>query len=310
MNKRRKVSPEIEILRSDRQVKIVLDGEAGEASPVDTGVPQGSPAAPIIFVTYLSGIFDEVEQKVPGVSGLSFVDDIGWWADGEDEEKVAANLSGAAAAAIDWAANNGVAFDHGKTEAAIFHRKKSTPTATVMVGNNAVPFNKEATRWLGIWLDSQLTLKEHHATRLKDGRNALTRLRRLAGRLGLSPANCRKVMTACIQSVAMFGAELWWREKEPEARSDGLESCSGWSTNKHGRQQEHSGPPTRERSRWSLGSDRRPTSWKTDSGDSGYVCSACHVGTKLERWSALAQRSVRGCRPPSHAPGGQKRRFC
>jgi len=27
--------------------------------------------------------------------------------------------------------------------------------------------------------------------------------------MGISPANCRKVMTACVQSVAMFGAELW-----------------------------------------------------------------------------------------------------
>jgi len=39
----------------------------------------------------------------------------------------------------------------------------------------------------------------------------MTRLRRLTGQMGLSPANCRKVMTACIQSVAMFGAELWWK---------------------------------------------------------------------------------------------------
>jgi hypothetical protein len=59
-----------------RQVKLVLDGETGDASPVDTGIPQGSPAAPILFVTYLSGIFDEVERTVPGVKGLSFADDI------------------------------------------------------------------------------------------------------------------------------------------------------------------------------------------------------------------------------------------
>jgi len=49
-------------LHSDRQVKIALDGEMGEAHPVDTGVPQGSPAAPILVITYLSGIFDEVEN--------------------------------------------------------------------------------------------------------------------------------------------------------------------------------------------------------------------------------------------------------
>ena len=90
-------------------------------------------------------------------------------------------------------------------------KERAEVKAKVNVGDNEIPFNKEATRWLGVWLDSQLTLKEHHATRLKNRRNALTRLRRLAGQLGLSPANCRKVMTASIQSVAMFGAELWWK---------------------------------------------------------------------------------------------------
>ena len=76
------------------------------------------------------------------------------------------------------------------------------------MGPNTVPFNKEATRWLGIWLDSQLALKEHHDIRTKKGKQAMTRLRRLTGQMGLSPANCRKVMMACVQSVAMFGAEL------------------------------------------------------------------------------------------------------
>jgi len=89
-------------------------------------------------------------------------------------------------------------------------RKGTEAKAKVIVGEEEVAFNKEAMRWLGVWLDSQLTLKEHHATRLKSGRNAMTRLRRLTGRMGLSPANCRRIMTACVQSVAMFGAELWW----------------------------------------------------------------------------------------------------
>jgi len=77
-------------------------GPPGEtrARPVDTGVPQGSPAAPILFATYLSGISDEVESAVP-VRGLSFVDDIGWWADGADDEAAAAKLSDATAAFID-----------------------------------------------------------------------------------------------------------------------------------------------------------------------------------------------------------------
>jgi len=198
---------------TDRQVRLVLDGEVGVPNAVDTGVPQGSPAAPILFVTYLSGIFDAVEQAAPGNSGLSFIDDIGWWVEGRNDKEVAAKLSQAAAAAIEWAGKNGVAFDQGKMEAAMFWRRKrgTVAAAKVKVGDSEVPFNKEATRWLGVWLKSQLTLKEHHATRLKSGRNAMTRLRMLTGKMGLSPANCRRIMMACIQSVAMFGAELWWK---------------------------------------------------------------------------------------------------
>jgi len=90
-------------------------------------------------------------------------------------------------------------------------RKGAEAKAKVRVGDNIVPFNKEATRWLGVWLDSQLTLKVHHATRLNSRQNAMAHLQRLTGRMVLILTNCRRIMTACIQSVAMFGAELWWR---------------------------------------------------------------------------------------------------
>jgi len=95
------------------------------------------------------------------------------------------------------------------SEAAIFRRKKTIPTATAKVGANTIPFNKEGAQMLAIWLGSQLTLKDHHTIRLKDGKRAMARLRRLAGQKGLSHTNCRKVMTVCIQSVARFGLELW-----------------------------------------------------------------------------------------------------
>jgi len=192
-----------------RKVKLVVDGEAGDISPIDTGIPQGSPVAPILFVTYLSGMFDEVESAVPDVQGLSFADDIGWWVKAENEKEVAAKLAEAEAVSLDWAKDNGVAFDQGKTEGLLFQKKKGAPTAAIHVGTSDIPFNSEATCWLGVWLDSQLTLKELHAVRLKEGNKAMEQLCWLTGQMGLLPANCRKVMTACIQSVAMFGSEQW-----------------------------------------------------------------------------------------------------
>jgi len=72
----------------------------------------------------------------------------------------------------------------------------------------------------------------------------MIRLRRLAGQFGgFSPANRRKAMTACTQSVTMFGSELWWKCDQNQGttgQGDGLQplfnqglattSCF-WTTN-------------------------------------------------------------------------------
>jgi hypothetical protein len=99
-----------------------------------------------LFVTYLSGIFDEVGREVPGIRGLSFADDIAWWAEGSEEQEVADKLTEAAKAAIRWADNNGIAFDEGKIEAALFKQKGRPSAASIQVGKKVVSFNPEATR--------------------------------------------------------------------------------------------------------------------------------------------------------------------
>ena len=99
---------------------------------------------------------------------------------------------------LDWANDNGVVLDKGKMEGVLFWKKKGALTATIRVETSDISFNSEATHWLKVWLDSQLKLKEHHAIRLKEGKKAMGQLRWLTGQMGLLPANCGKVMTACI----------------------------------------------------------------------------------------------------------------
>jgi hypothetical protein len=97
---------------ANRRVKLGLDSEEGDARTVETGIPQGSPVAPILFVTYLSSIFEEVE-KVCEAKALSFADDVAWWAEGKNGKEVAERLAKASEAACDWADRNGMSFDHG-----------------------------------------------------------------------------------------------------------------------------------------------------------------------------------------------------
>jgi hypothetical protein len=68
------------------------------------------------------------------------------------------------------------------TEAAHFTRKKChkkhlrlKPTTKIKVSNCFLRFNKEAMRWLVVWMDAQLMFIEHHNRCMSKARAAAAR---------------------------------------------------------------------------------------------------------------------------------------
>jgi hypothetical protein len=116
-----------------------------ERHPVEVGVPQGSPASPILFAIYTSGLSKWVEEYISGAEGLSFVDDLGSVPTGGDVNKVVMILEICAAKSMEWAGRRGLHFDPAKTEAALFtrrrwHKKHLRPklTATIKVSDGFI----------------------------------------------------------------------------------------------------------------------------------------------------------------------------
>jgi len=58
--------------------------------------------------------------------------------------------------------------------------------ARVRVGDHEVPYNKEATRWLGVWLDDMLTLNDRTKKTLAKTSKAQNRVRSSMTKKGLS----------------------------------------------------------------------------------------------------------------------------
>jgi len=180
-------------------------------------VPQGSLVSPILFIIYFSDVFDVIEKRVTGVRSLSFADDIGLLVPAYSVKEVCDKLQEAAKVAIEWGHDNVVQFDAGKTEAVLLTRKRGWELkdqirrARVEVDGHCVPFNAEATQWLGVWLDSGLNLKAHYQTCMRKARAAENRVQRLCQSRGLAPGLARQVQVA-LQSVPLYGAELWWQD--------------------------------------------------------------------------------------------------
>jgi retron-type reverse transcriptase len=61
---------------TDRKVQLVIDGYTCSFKEVEAGLPQGSLISPILFVIYINGFFDYIEEKIL-ISTLFFADNIG-----------------------------------------------------------------------------------------------------------------------------------------------------------------------------------------------------------------------------------------
>ena len=121
---------------------------------------------------------------------------------------------------LDWGKSNAVTYDIAKTEAVLFsksHRQrlnKQIAAVNIKIGTEKIKFNKEATRWLGIWLDSQLKFTAHINEKLLRARTAEIQIKGLTRTYGLAPALVRRIQIAAVQSIALYGAELWWKQQK------------------------------------------------------------------------------------------------
>ena len=149
----------------ERKVVMSVDGQEGEAKEVETGLPQGSPVSPVLFTVYMADIHGEVDAQVEGCRGISFVDDITWVVEGEDLRDLTTKLGECADNSLRWAEKNAVCFETSKTEAVLLTKRKElwrkARDRPIQAGDRQVYFAKGATRWLGVWLDSALSLKEN-----------------------------------------------------------------------------------------------------------------------------------------------------
>jgi hypothetical protein len=147
-------------------VEIVISGEAGDAIETNTGLLQGSPVSPVLFLVYIADLAALVEDSVTDVVGLSFVDDVTWVVEGNDVADVTSKLNCYAALCLTWARDNAVRFEEDKMEAVLFSRRRdhrsSAAPASITVGLHTVSFAKNCVRWLGYWLDLRLTFNHHH----------------------------------------------------------------------------------------------------------------------------------------------------
>ena len=198
----------------ERRTKIAYAGYQGDWIHTATGIPQGSPLSPILFLFFISDLLDQFQKPEDGLVGMGFVDDtnlVAWGASAADNCR---RLTAAHAICETWSEANGAKFAPDKYQLIHFTRRKRHAredlASSIQVGDHRVTPQKEAIRVLGVWLDPALTWKEHVAQATRKGLAASEALGRIAtSTWGPSARQTRLLYTAVVRPVIAYGAQEW-----------------------------------------------------------------------------------------------------
>lgn len=204
---------------TDRKVSLAFDGDREDMASVETGIPQGSPISPILFLIYIRPLFDRLKTKFPAVGVPSYIDDVALVFTGKNIRTNVKVLSEIARDAFAWASENVVTFDDSKSELIHFTTQRQAPNQSITLPNGTIVQPTECLRWLGVWFDRKLSFNHHVQHKATASRRALSALQGLANtEEGLSQTAVRQLYISTVCSVADYGSEVWWRGQKGFAK--------------------------------------------------------------------------------------------
>src|SRR5437660_4657993 len=131
----------VESFLSDRRAGLSFDKDSEKMSPIETGIPQGSPVSPILFLIYLSPLFTLMEQKHPDIRCPSYIDDICLLVVGGSPQENCALLEEGVTTCFNWGRENAVAFDDPESEIMQFYnsmKEISGPHVNIVATNGTL----------------------------------------------------------------------------------------------------------------------------------------------------------------------------
>jgi len=197
-----------------RRTRIAYTGYQSEWLDTATGIPQGSPLSPILFLFFISELLERFQQPGDKIIGFGFVDDTNLVTWGSTAKENCRKLTAAHQQCEEWARENGAKFEPSKYQLIHFTRRRRHAredlASSVQIGTHQVVPQEKEIRVLGVWLDPALTWKEHIAQATRKGNAASEALSRLAtSTWGPTARNTRLLYTAVVRPTLLYGSQEW-----------------------------------------------------------------------------------------------------
>jgi ribonuclease HI/endonuclease/exonuclease/phosphatase family metal-dependent hydrolase len=194
----------------ERLLKLSFNEEMEEFKETITGIPQGSPVSPILFLIYIRDLF-----KDKAVYYLSYMDDLSLSKASTSWKKNIKELAKVVKDMVTLAASKAIQFDLDKTDLMHWGTSKINALPSLELPNGEIKKPQQSLRWLGIIFDPHLKFRIHINTRVAQATRAFHRLMRLGNsERGLSAIAVRQLYCACVTSIADYGVEVYWKGQQ------------------------------------------------------------------------------------------------
>ena len=204
------------IFLKERRTTLTINRRVTEEFAVRTGIPQGSPISPILYLFYNADLLEICERPGINTSALGFVDDVNVLAYGKSTEENCRILERIHRKCELWAARHGSVFAPDKYELIHLSRnpKKFDMSATIQIENNLIE-PKTDIRVLGLQIDTKLKWGAHiRKTQEKMTSQSLALTKISTSTWGASFAKARQVYTAVVRPAMTYGSTVWHTPRE------------------------------------------------------------------------------------------------
>ncbi|KAJ3552812.1 hypothetical protein NPX13_g11028 [Xylaria arbuscula] len=143
-----------------RKTSIAIDGYKSVQYEISTGIPQGSPLSPILYLFYNADLIDDCNKGDTSATG--YIDDAAILAVGDTTEETCNKLRGALQTAEQWAKTHASVFAPEKLQLTHFTRaRKRIDIAQKLQTPWGEIAPKPTCKYLGVTMDTKLTWKPH-----------------------------------------------------------------------------------------------------------------------------------------------------
>jgi exonuclease III len=197
---------------SDRIAVVkVYEGET-EPMEVKTGIPQGSPVSPVLFLFFIADLLDATNNEALRTSSFGFVDDTHILTYGNSTERNCRILEETHKKCEEWSRTHGSKFAPKKYE--LIHFAKSPKGFNMQASIKIGETEKVATshvRVLGVQVDSKLKW-QHHLAKIEEkyASQSLAISRISTSTWGANFQMARLIYTSVVRPAIAFGASIWY----------------------------------------------------------------------------------------------------